>query len=60
LVREFKTAIKGKMYIFGWNISQKRMNRSVFPELTKVARKPIEVIVAGRAASMVMLKSDSQ
>lgn len=55
LVREFKTAIKGKMYIFGWNISQKRMNMSVFPELTKVARKPMEVIVAGRAASMVIL-----
>lgn len=47
------------MYIFGWNISQKRMNRSVFPELTKVARKPIEVIVAGRAASMVMLSYGS-
>jgi hypothetical protein len=55
LLLELSTAIKGKRYIFGWNISQKRMNVSVLPDRTKVIRNPIEVIVAGRAASTVIL-----
>lgn len=48
------------MYIFGWNISQKRMNRSVFPEWQKVTRKAMETSVAGSAASTVILMKASE